>query len=240
MPRSRASASIQPASSPAFGALKPRISPPAALTPSTSRFCPGSRAPLGDASTKTTPLPGATSGRSARSPARSSLRTASAPAFVTTASEPPPNIDCVVTELLELADLDAGLVAVAADLDPLDDAAVLRPEGRRHPGDGAARREVVVAPEVGDRRGGASGVDRAGGHPPDGIAHPDETDGPAAASWTGSGLTAAIDVPGAAAAAWTVIQPAPIETSTAPSRSVRSTTAPTERSRAIVAAAGWP
>ena len=104
-------------------------------------------------------------------------------------------------ELLELADLDAGLVAVAADLDPFDDAAMLRPEGRRHSGDGAARREVVVAPEIGDRRGRASGVGRAGGHPPDGIAHPDATDGPAAACWTGSGLTAAIDVPGAAAAA---------------------------------------
>jgi len=46
-------------------------------------------------------------------------------------------------------------------------------------------------------------------------------DAPAAASRTGSGLTAAVDVFGRAAAAWTVIQPAPIDTSTAPSSSVR-------------------
>ena len=96
-----------------------------------------------------------------------------------------------------------GLVAVAADLDPLDGAAVLRPEGRRHPGDGAARREVVVAPEVGDRRGrverrrqgrwSSRGRSRI-------AAPPTRRTGAAAAQpRRGSGLDApAIDAPGAA------------------------------------------
>jgi hypothetical protein len=88
---------LDPAGQLAFGARKTRTSPPSDRTAPTTRFWPGSFAPLVLDSMKAIPLPGATSGRIARSASRSSVLTVNAPTFVTTPSVPPPNIDWVAT-----------------------------------------------------------------------------------------------------------------------------------------------
>ena len=129
-----------------------RTAPPAALMASTSRL---GRVP----SRPTSPprrrrrrcrppsIPIASSTRS-----RVSLRRTSAPGFVTTASVPPPNRTAGGQALVELGGAGRGGREVAAQVPALERRAELAGQGRREPADEALGDQLVVAPDVEERR----------------------------------------------------------------------------------------
>ena len=105
-------------------------------------------------STNTTALPGAINGRSASSAVAILVLTVRAPTFVTTASVPPPNIDWVATRSCSWPTSAAAWLRSPRIVEPLDGPAGVGRDRVRHPPDRPARSEIVVTPEVGDRRDG--------------------------------------------------------------------------------------